>query len=164
VLRYAAGKADWMAAGLPVEGAEAGAVRAGGLAHRDVPRCRPTDQVAEAQERADHGNWPACIVVDEAGVVLGAVSAEPLGADPRTPVAEIMDEAPDTVRPSASPEEVLEYLGSGPDSADHVVVTTSDGVLIGLAYRAEVEECVREGRAASAGAGGPCAPAGEEAA
>src|SRR5258707_1198299 len=41
VFRYAPGKEDWMAAGLPIVGSRASIPRVGSVARRDVPKCRP---------------------------------------------------------------------------------------------------------------------------
>ncbi len=41
VSRYQAGKDDWLVAGLPLEGRQAGVTRASALARSDVPTCRP---------------------------------------------------------------------------------------------------------------------------
>ncbi len=87
------------------------------------------------------------MVVDDRRVVLGFLPAA--GARDATSRAEqAMAGAPDTVRPSASPQEMLEYMGEGGEASDHILVTTSDGELVGLALRRDVEQCLGEGRAA----------------
>ena len=66
VYEYAASLADWKAYGLPIEGEEAGVPRAGGLARRDFPACRPDERLGDVSERL--GEHSLCAVVDDAGV------------------------------------------------------------------------------------------------
>jgi 3-mercaptopyruvate sulfurtransferase SseA len=58
VYDYAVGKSDWMAAGLPTEGAAAGRPTAATVARRDVPTCHLEVNgvllVREDVERAVH--------------------------------------------------------------------------------------------------------------
>jgi hypothetical protein len=69
-------------------------------------------------------------------------------------VGEAMDPAPDTVRPSAPPKDVLDYMGA---RGTRLVVTTPDGELIGIVHRPAVERCLAEKRAASETPRFPCA-------
>jgi CBS domain-containing protein len=134
VYRYAAGKADWLAAGLPAEGKDAGAPTAGTLAERQVPTCRASEPLSDVRARVAGGPRRDCVVVDAQRVVLGYLAPDRLSG---VGVAgEAMDPAPSTIRPSASPEKVLEFLG---DDAPHVLVTTPEGELIGAVTRDAVE-------------------------
>jgi CBS domain-containing protein len=132
VYRYTAGKMDWFAHGLPIEGDRADAPRAGKLAQRDVPICHPTERVGEVRQRVEQAGWGVCVVVNDERVVLGLLWGEALDvdADPHTPVEEVMDCAPSTVRPHLSPEEAAEYA----KEMDGVLVTTADGKLLGLLH------------------------------
>src|SRR5437660_10251718 len=69
VYRYTAGKMDWRASGLPIEGQFANEPCAEDIARRDVPTCRLDERVSEARRRAGH--WPVCGVVNEQKSVLG---------------------------------------------------------------------------------------------
>ena len=51
VFRYAPGKEDWMAAGLPIEGSNVSIPRGGGVARRDVPTCRLDERVGDISAR-----------------------------------------------------------------------------------------------------------------
>src|SRR2546430_17575636 len=75
---YAAGKADWAAMGLPLEGAIADRPTIGALARTDVPTCALTDRVRDLREW--RGLWDTCLVVNEARVVLGRILAGELAA------------------------------------------------------------------------------------
>jgi hypothetical protein len=61
---------DWLAAGLPAEGKDAGAPRAGDLAERSVPTCRTSVRVAEVRARLAGDGRRGCVVVNERRVVL----------------------------------------------------------------------------------------------
>jgi CBS domain-containing protein len=132
VYRYAAGKADWLAAGLPAEGKDADAPTAGTLAERQVPTCRASEPLTDVRARLAGGSRRDCVVVDAQRVVLGYLAPDRLAGDGLA--GEAMDPAPSTIRPSASPEKVLEFL-----AGHHILVTTPEGELIGAVTRDAVE-------------------------
>lgn len=78
VYDYAAGKADWGAAGLPLEGTAG--PRAGEHARRDVPTCRLDERLADVRRRVERSSWDTCIVVNEHAVVLGRLGQRALRA------------------------------------------------------------------------------------
>ena len=82
---YVGGKLDWLAAGLPSEGMNATRSRAGEVARRDVPTCRLEEPMHAVRERVAAAGWNACVVVNEARVVMGLLRAEELqkGRDER---------------------------------------------------------------------------------
>jgi hypothetical protein len=130
VYRYQPGKADWFAAGLPREGKEASISRVADVAERDVTTCRLYQRVGDLPDRTRPEGLDVCVVVDAERVVLGLIEAEGLKVDPATSVEEIMQPAPLTFRPNVQTGEIPEYVKS--QHVRHVLVTTSDGVLIGL--------------------------------
>jgi CBS domain-containing protein len=130
VYRYQPGKADWFAAGLPREGKEAHTPRVADVARRDVPTCRIDESVGALRHRLNNVEWDVCVVVDEQRVVLGLVRSEALGADPVTPVEHVMDSSPVTFRPNLAAGEMPDYLKKR--RIPRALVTTSDGVLVGL--------------------------------
>ena len=75
VYDYVAGKLDWLAAGLPTEGTNAMRPRAADLARKDVPTGRPDEHLEDVRARVGAAGWDACVVVNEAGVVLGLLRA-----------------------------------------------------------------------------------------
>jgi hypothetical protein len=133
VYRYQAGKADWFAAGWPREGNEARTPRAGDVARRDVATCGPGERVGEVRDRARPPG--VCVVVNDERVVLGVLRAEALGRDPATPVEEVMAQ-PVTVRPNLVAGQMPDYLGK--KGVTEALVTTSDGVLVGVLRSKEV--------------------------
>jgi hypothetical protein len=55
---YVDGKLDWLAAGLPTEGANAKLPRAGSVARRDVPTCRLDERLGPVRERVRNAGGP----------------------------------------------------------------------------------------------------------
>jgi len=106
VADYVAGKADWLAAGLPVEGPE----QPPGLVLVEVPTCGPDD-------RPDHD----CVVVNAEGVVLG----EWRDGELRT--------GPSTERADAHPDDLRKRMAES--GADSYLITTPGGVLLGAFRR-----------------------------
>jgi CBS domain-containing protein len=133
---YAAGKVDWLARGYPVEGEEAHVLRVGDVVRKDVPTCRPTDSVEEAKRRVGPG-WRECVVLDDAGVVLGLLDEAALNADPPTPAAEVLSPGPQTVRPSVRASEIPNRFRDY--KTDRILVTTPEGRLIGMITQAQVQ-------------------------
>jgi CBS domain-containing protein len=132
VYRYQAGRADWFAAGLPREGRDAHVPRVADVAKRDVQTCRLDERVGDLRDRVSRGGGEPLIVADADRVVLGLVSSDALAGDPAMPVEEVMDSAPVTFRPNIRTGEMPDYLKR--QGVQHAIVTTSDGVLIGLLH------------------------------
>jgi Mg/Co/Ni transporter MgtE len=137
VYRYQPGKADWFAAGLPREGKEAHTPRVVDGVRRDVPTCRIDERVGAVRDRVREGGWDVCVVVGEQHIVLGLVRAEALGVDPDTPVEQVMQPGPATFRPNLEAGQMPDYLKK--QRMPRALVTTSEGVLIGLLRIEDVE-------------------------
>jgi CBS domain-containing protein len=130
VYRYTAGKADWLAAGLPTEGTHA--TRALDIAMREAPTCAPTDMAASALARARDAGWDVCVVLNGHGVVLGMLQA---GSDGDVPAEDVMVSAPASTRADTSPATALERMDAR--GVDVLLVTDPDGRLLGVLRRAE---------------------------
>jgi CBS domain-containing protein len=148
VYDYVAGKLDWLAAGLPTEGAEPRPVRAAEVARRDVPTCAPEERLGAVVERVRSAGWDACVVVNEERVVFGLLRSGELAGDPGRRIDEAMRPGPSTFRPHVPIAELARFM------VEHDLVsspiTTSDGRLVGLlrredALRAAAEERSRGG-------------------
>jgi Mg/Co/Ni transporter MgtE len=137
VYRYQAGKADWFAAGFAREGKEADSPRVADVARRDVPTCRIDERAGAVRDRVRSGNWDVCVVVSEERVVLGLVRAEVLVAEPSAPVEQVMESGPVTFRPNLPVGQMPDYLKK--QRTPRVLVTTSDGILVGLLRGEDVE-------------------------
>ena len=110
VYRYQAGKADWFAAGLPREGAEAHIPRVADIAKRDVPTCALHERVRDLQERVRAARQDVCVVVDSEHIVLGIVDGDALSGDPATVVENIMKPDQVTFRPHLRTGEIPDYV------------------------------------------------------
>ncbi len=149
VFRYTPGKSDWLAAGLPTEGRLAGQLRAAHVARRHVPTCRLTDRVGEVRERVRAAEEQVCIVVNEAGVVLGRLRGQALEADAQATVESVMEEGPTTIRPNTPLESISRRMHER--RVGSIVVTDSDGRLIGILYRSDADRRLAEAQATGRG-------------
>jgi CBS domain-containing protein len=138
VYRYAAGKLDWFAFGLPMAGGFAAILKAGDVVRRDVPTCHLTDRVGEIYERCRALGWKVCLVVNEQNVVLGRLRREAWDADPDTPIEEVMENGPTTFRPDNFLQPLTKRMRE--KKVGSVIITNSDGVLMGVLYRKDAEE------------------------
>ena len=78
-----------------------------------------------------------CVVVNGRRVPLGALRLEAMVADPNAAAEQLMEPGPATIRPSWTFEEASEYLKR--QNQDRVLVTTSEGLLIGVYFQADAE-------------------------
>ncbi|MGH2756077.1 MAG: CBS domain-containing protein [Actinomycetota bacterium] len=136
VYDYAAGKNDWVAAGLPTEGDMANLPRPGRLAVRDIPTCGIEDDVSEVGERPEVREAKVCIVVNEAGVVMGRLRERQLRDGGK--VGDVMEAGPTTVRfdehlPSLVERMTARKVGS-------IIITDPDGVFMGIMYRRDAQD------------------------
>jgi rhodanese-related sulfurtransferase len=122
------GRAAWTLLGLPTEGSEGDRRRvaefldeadtvAGGATIASMPTRSSEDPVA---------------VIDDAGVLLGAVDRAAASLDPTTPVTQAMVPAPGTIRPDVTIDDALEQLRH--DGLPYTFVTTARGELLGLLH------------------------------
>jgi Mg/Co/Ni transporter MgtE len=107
------------------------------VARRDVPTCRIDERAGAVRDRVRSGNWDVCVVVSEERVVLGLVRAEVLVAEPSAPVEQVMESGPVTFRPNLPVGQMPDYLKK--QRTPRVLVTTSDGILVGLLRGEDVE-------------------------
>lgn len=137
VYRYAPGKADWKAAGLPVQRAAREQPTAGELARRDVPICGLDDELSTARAAAEQHGSSYCLVISDDRVVLGRLRGEALEAPAATPVSALMEEGPTTTRADDLGEDLVERMTKA--GVMTMVVTDPDGALIGVFHRSDAE-------------------------
>jgi CBS domain-containing protein len=134
VYDYVAGKADWLAADLPFEGT---AQLAGMFTRRGVATVAEGAPVAEALGLLGAQGFGPVLVVNEAGVVMGAAYREALAvASGEAAVGSVMRSGVSTVRPSEDAAALALRMGHRP--VTRVVVTRSDGTLVGLFFAADL--------------------------
>jgi Mg/Co/Ni transporter MgtE len=149
---YVAGKLDWLAAGLPIEGTAAGHPRAGDVARRDAPTCGLDERLGEVTPRVRAVGFDACVVVNRERVVLGLLRAKELGADPDLRVEQAMRPGPSTFRPHVPIAEIAKFMAE--HDTPNSPITTSDGRLVGLLLRADAVRAAEAEAQAAAGEGG----------
>src|SRR5216683_2652133 len=110
VYDYVAGKADWGSAGLPLEGDDPSAHRAGAYVRTDVPTCRVDERLPDVRTRVQRAGWQVCFVIDDQAVLLGGIGRSALRRDDDVSAEEAMTPGPSTIRPSARLEPMLKRL------------------------------------------------------
>jgi CBS domain-containing protein len=131
---YAAGKADWLAADLPFEGT---AKLAGMFTRRGVATTGEDAPAAEALRLLEAQGFGPVLVLNQAGVVMGAAYRDGLAsAAGEAGVGTVMRFGVSTVRPSEDAGELAHRMGHA--EVTRVVVTRPDGTLVGLFFAADV--------------------------
>ena len=134
VYDYVAGKADWLAADLPFEGT---AQLAGKFTRRGVGTAAEGTPAAEALGLLEGQGFGPVLVLNQAGVVMGAAYRDGLVAAPgEAAVGTVMRFGVSTVRPSEDAAALAQRMGHR--RVTRVVVTRSDGTLVGLLFAADV--------------------------
>jgi len=142
VYDYEAGKADWLATPLPTEGQSAGEPDAAGLVRRDDIACHLGDRLGAVTKRVRAAGKNACIVVNDRHIVLGRIRGRALDGDPNSPVEDVMQPGPSTIRPDTDLGTVVKILRDG--NVTSTLVTNQEGRLIGTVYLEDVERQLAE--------------------
>jgi len=137
VFDYVAGKQDWLANGLPSEGKRAETARIGDLVRKDVPTCSIDDTVGRVKERAADAGWDMAVAVSEERIILGLLRNEQLAALPNSTVDQVMQPGPSTWRPNLGVERMVGHAVRY--HLPHLLVSTSDGVLVGVLRRSDID-------------------------
>jgi CBS domain-containing protein len=137
VYDYVAGKADWLAYGLPTEGEQAQPPRAKDVLRRDAVTVHPGEPVGVVAARVAPSPYGFALVVAEDGTLLGRLRKAMLEADPATRAEQVMEAGPSTVRADRPLAELAERLRNR--GLRTAVVTGPDGKLLGVARRADME-------------------------
>ena len=134
---YMAGKMDWLGAGLPFDGT---AQLAGMSTRCGVATAGEHTTAAEALRLLEAQGFGPVLVLNEAGVVMGAAYRDRLEAAPGTAeVGTVMRFGVSTVRPSEDAAALAHRMSHA--GATRVVVTRPDGTLIGLFFAADMNLC-----------------------
>jgi CBS-domain-containing membrane protein len=144
VYDYVASKADWFAAGLPREGKAAEIPWAVDLVRDDVPTCAPNDRLGDVRGLVLASGYDLCLVLNDHRIVLGLLRGDALSKDPDARVRDVMELGPKTLRPNTPIEKLLQSRSN--QGVKSWVVTTSQGVLLGLLIRPDAERALEERR------------------
>lgn len=135
VYDYVAGKSDWLAADLPYDG---DARLVGRFARRDVPMVRLGEAVGAGIGRLEQAGFGPVVVVNDADVVMGVLRrSELIEASADAPLADVVTFGISTVRPSEQVADLKQRMTAA--EVSRVVVTRSDGTLVGLFFAADVQ-------------------------
>jgi Mg/Co/Ni transporter MgtE len=137
VFDYVAGKQDWLANGFPSEGKRTDSPRIGELARRDVPTCSLSESLGPVKERVASTGWDMAVVVSEEGIILGLLRNEQLTAPPERTVEQIMEAGPSTWRPNLGVDRMVGHALRY--QLHHLLVSTSEGVLVGALRRSDID-------------------------
>lgn len=124
VYDYAAGKVDWLAAGMPTIRSAPSEPRALDAADDDPPTCSPDAVVGQLNG--------SVLVLNDERVVLGRISrpeAHPASAT----AGEVLDPGPTTVRAHEPLEPLLARMKAR--NVAEIIVTTPEGRLLGVVRR-----------------------------
>ena len=136
VYDYVDGKADWLAADLPFEGT---ARLAGLFTRREVATASEGTPAREALGRVRERGFGPVVVLNQAGVVMGTVRRDELeSAAPETGAGALLRFGVSTVRPSEPAAELARRMRQA--QVSRVVVTRSDGTLVGLFFAGDVAQ------------------------
>src|SRR3954451_23329147 len=105
-----AGKADWLAPGLPRGGTKAHEPRAVDFAHQDVVTCRLHDRVGAVGEQVKASPYGFAFVVTDGRVLLGRLRKAALEGDPDATAESVMEPGPSTARADRAPARLRDRL------------------------------------------------------
>jgi len=102
-----------------------------------LPTCSLGELISDVRARTERAAWDVCVVVNSQRIVLGILRSKALQGDGTATAEQVMTPGPSTVRPNVGAQETLERLHKS--DLHTALVTTSDGELIGMAYREDIE-------------------------
>jgi CBS domain-containing protein len=137
VYEYMAGKADWLARGLPTEGEEADPPRAIGLLVDDVVTCGLDERVGNVRDRVAASRYGFAFVVSDSRVLLGRLRRAALEGDAELTAEAVMEPGPSTIRPDKGLEPLAERMRK--NELTCLPVTTPEGELLGIVRRDDLE-------------------------
>jgi CBS domain-containing protein len=137
VYDYVAGKADWLATGLPTEGEQAQVPRVKDVLRRDAVTARPEEPVGAVAARVARSPYGFALVVAQDATLLGRLRKQVPDGDPAARAEDVMEAGPSTVRADRPLGELAERLRSR--QLRIAVVTAPDGRLLGVVRRVDME-------------------------
>ena len=134
VYDYAAGKADWLAADLAYEGT---AELAGRFTRHGVATVAEDTPAAEALRLLDAQGFGPILVLNQAGVLMGAAHRDSLASAGDAAAGSVMRFGVSTVRPNEDAAALAHRMGDA--GVTRAVVTRPDGTLVGLFFAADLQ-------------------------
>jgi CBS domain-containing protein len=138
VYEYTAGKADWLAHGMPTEGEEAEVLRARHALRGEVVTASIEEPVGEVRARVANSPYRFALVVAADGTLVGRLGATALAGGPATRAEQVMEAGPSTVRPDRLLAELVGVMRD--KNLTVMLVTTPEGRLLGVLPRDLAEQ------------------------
>ena len=132
VYDYVAGKADWVAAGLPTVRSPDSDLRAGDVMETGPPTVVLGQRAGDVAVAAGR----SLIVVNTERIVFGRLAADEAEAHPDATVEELMSPGPTTVRAHEPLAPLHERMRAG--HVHEVIVSTPEGRLLGVVHLADM--------------------------
>ena len=138
VIDYVPWKSAWFEENQPREGRAAEETWLGDVADSSVPTCHPSDRIGDIRDRIRSAGWETCVVINDAGIVLGLLRKAALDASAEATAESVMHLGPKTFRPDVTLAELVQFM------RDHNITTNSlvatlDGKLVGVISRNDAE-------------------------
>jgi rhodanese-related sulfurtransferase len=133
VYDYIAGKADWIAMGMPIEGMLT--EKTIQQLMREVPTCELAENLMDVKAGIPE-DWNISVVVDPKTIVLGLLDLAHL-QDSKGSIENLMNPAPLTLRPSLPIADALAHFQKS--DLMFALVTRSTGELIGAVRKKDLE-------------------------
>lgn len=105
---------------------------------REEVTCQIDEKLGHAVDKVRRAEKEQCIVVADGDVVLGRIRGKALEGDPNVSVEDVMESGPTTFRTNELLESVVGRMAAR--NVDNVLITTSDGRLVGTLYRSDAED------------------------
>jgi Mg/Co/Ni transporter MgtE len=133
---YVLGKQDWLAHGLPSEGALAQVATAGSAMRRDVTTVALDEPIGQVRQRVQGTRHRFALVLAHDDTLLGRLRWAALDGDPTATAESVMEPGPATIRPNQPLDEVVEGLRSHGHTTR--IVADPSGRLLGVVHRDDV--------------------------
>ena len=134
---YVAGKAEWSAMGLPIEGRQAALTTTQDALQKEVITCHIAERAGDVYQRVTAVAGDVALVVNDDNIVLGRLRQQVFAQHPEAIVADVMEEGPTTIRPNTKLADIIPRMQAR--NVSSIVVTTADGRLAGILYRQDGE-------------------------
>jgi predicted transcriptional regulator len=147
VYHFVGGKTEWIERGMPTDGEGPFLLLAGQVLRPATATCRPDTRAGAVRRELTPGPDSICAVVNDEQIVVGRVRWKDLPADDDARVETFMQLGPATVQRREELPPLLDRMHKA--GVKTILVTTTEGRLLGVVNRDEGEAFVRERQSGS---------------
>jgi CBS domain-containing protein len=115
---------------------------AGRAADPDVPTAALDERLGDVRERVREAGYDTCVAVNDSRIVLGLLRSGQLEGEADATIEDAMRPGPSTFRPHVGVSELAELMED--HDLPNVLITTGEGVLVGLLTIEHAEDVVEE--------------------